>query len=198
MNVQAAVVILTDTKSLSRFRVMKFLFVNVPSSSFLRLPRLSFKGHSCFSWDCLLHQVCKASITLSHKFCACVSINRCRHAHKHTDTHVYRGINREPDGKGLHWHSILLHLDGTIYCVTSGLICSSLQQLRKGVDPMSTKRLTEPRVDTSAFSEEINIIKECQCQCLTTEQDWNTTHDVAVLSFWSACIIKPGTQTGHF
>lgn len=44
MNVRATGVILTDTKSLSRFSVMKFSSVNVQSSAVFRLPLLSFKG----------------------------------------------------------------------------------------------------------------------------------------------------------
>lgn len=70
------------------------------------------------------------------------------------------------------------------------LICSSLQQLRRGVDPMSTKWLTEPWVDSSlwTFPWEINILTECRCHVLAGEQHWNTTLscltlELAVLSF---------------
>lgn len=147
-----------------------------------------------------------ASLSHTHTVCMCVTINICRHAHKHADKHIYRSINREPDRKGREsprWHSILLHLDGAICCVTSGLICSSLQQLRKDVDPMSTKWLTEPWADISAwmFPAEINILRVsvlCFSQWATLTHNPMLDSWISSAVFSSPCSVKPWIFTGHF
>lgn len=101
MSARAAAVILTDTKSLSRFSVMKFSSVNVQSScvSLLSSP---LKGHSCFYPESLSlspRQVCKASLILS---LACTFVRALKHMQActrrqvtHTHTRTCRGINRE-------------------------------------------------------------------------------------------------------
>lgn len=72
MSVRAAAVILTDTKSLSRFSVMKFSSANVQLSSVSHLPLLSFKKGA------LLLSL-RASLSLSHsKFARLASFPHSR------------------------------------------------------------------------------------------------------------------------
>ncbi len=152
MNVRAAAVILTDTKSLSRFSVMKFLSLNVQWSSVSRLPLLSlflsfFLGalllllRITLPSSASLHRL--ASFSHSHAHFHVWALNIYSRAHTATgnitETHTYthRGTYSESNSTDAPLSSILMD---PIHSVTSGLICSSPQLLRGGgVNPTSAK-----------------------------------------------------------
>lgn len=117
MDVQAAAVILTDTKSLSRFSVMKFSSVNVQWSSVSRLPLLSVKGHSCFLWRISLpaslhgwsHSHTHVHTCMSTRPIETCTRRQVRRHHTHVQAHIgtSRGADKQtscraPSGWGVH------------------------------------------------------------------------------------------------
>lgn len=138
MSARAAAVILTDTKSLSRFSVMKFSSVNVQSSPVVsRPPSLSsslslLRGTLAFIRRISLAARLRPLASFSHS-------HAHLYEHKRTATGYTPTPNTEPDRTSTGAADVPLCSMLTVYRVTSGLICSSLQQLSRGVDPMSTK-----------------------------------------------------------
>lgn len=105
------------------------------------------------------------------------------------------------------WHSTLLRLDGDIYGVTSGVICWSLQQLSKAVDPPEDK--VTYRAVSGCFSVDApsgnQHLTECQGHVRKSESErhWNTTLtcftcELALLSFCIIALTNPGCIKGFF
>lgn len=171
MSARAAAVILTDTKSLSRFSVMKFSSVNVQSSCVSRLSS-PLKEHSCFYPESLSRQVCKASLILS---LTCTFVRALKHIQActqrqvtHTHTHTCRGINRESRRHTLGLlRSSLMRLFTVSHLDSFVRLC---QQLRGREEAPRVQSDLESREWSFHPPREINILTERRCHILASKQ----------------------------
>lgn len=190
MNVRAAAVILTDTKSLSRFSIMKFSSVNVQSSSVFPLPLLSLRGTLAFP-EILSPTKFARLASLSHTctVCVCMSINICActqtHWHTHLQRHKQRSRQKRESRPALTFHFASSWWGHLLCYIWTHLLISAAAEERRGPHEYKATYRTMSGYFSVDVPEEINILRKCQCHVLASEH-WNTTicliHELTVLS----------------